>query len=800
MLSLADAELARRDPALPGLATLLDDSAFAAALSAQLPAARIETAKLNYIRYKPHTNCLAAYHLTMPEAEIVVCTIAYPVNAHSKLRKVCQRAHAPSALGPAALALEELGIVVMPFPNDPSLPILPSLADVAARESVLRKLMPERGDLWAGQLHGLRYKPKRRFVAQLSTGRTPQAALKVYTESTYQTALRNAQAFAAQDAVQIAPLIGRDDEARMLAFEWLPGRVLSDLITSPRPDYGAVTRVGAAMARLHMQDPGGLTTVSRDAEATALSAVAAGIADLSPALATRATALARRLAARIRAAPPVARPIHGDFYAQQVLVTDDEVGFLDFDRAHRGDPAADLGNFIAHLQREVLEYRLFEGRAWQTELALLDGYRDTARRDLPTRTRLYAAAGLLRLAPEPFRQHAIDWPARMEAIVARAEILAASLPAARASPTVIRRRKGRAGTASRVAVSDPLGAALDPHMPSVAAALDPAEVRRQFQRHLPQPGGGRTRLRAIRTVRHKPARRCLIEYDLDVERPNAPTEALTLIGKVRAKGLDRAAYGIVAWLWDQGFAADAEDGVSVPEPAGLVPPFRMWLQRKVPGTVATELLTGLEGPALAARIAQAAHKLHRAQASPRRRHTMADELNILRERLQRVAQLRPDWAERLMRLAQACERLGGTAPCTQVCGIHRDFYPDQILVDAGRLYVLDLDLYCEGDPALDIGNFLAHLSEYALRNFGDADALAVQEAAMEERYLMLSGVWRASVQIYKTLTLARHIYISTQFTERRAFTEPLLELCEQRLSRLRTGHAPTLQAAMTPSP
>jgi hypothetical protein len=35
---------------------------------------------------------------------------------------------------------------------------------------------------------------------------------------------------------------------------------------------------------------------------------------------------------------------------------------------------------------------------------------------------------------------------------------------------------------------------------------------------------------------------------------------------------------------------------------------------------------------------------------------------------------------------------------------------------------------------------------------------------------------------YALLTLARHIWLSMQFPDRRPFTLPLLELCEERLS------------------
>jgi hypothetical protein len=56
---------------------------------------------------------------------------------------------------------------------------------------------------------------------------------------------------------------------------------------------------------------------------------------------------------------------------------------------------------------------------------------------------------------------------------------------------------------------------------------------------------------------------------------------------------------------------------------------------------------------------------------------------------------------------------------------------------------------------------------------------------MEERFMELTGeATHPSVQAYKTLTLARHIYLSTQLPNRAHCTEPLMELCEQRLGAL----------------
>jgi hypothetical protein len=122
-------------------------------------------------------------------------------------------------------------------------------------------------------------------------------------------------------------------------------------------------------------------------------------------------------------------------------------------------------------------------------------------------------------------------------------------------------------------------------MPSLAQALDPLAVQRQFEDCLPTLTAGNKpfQLRAIRVVRHKPGRRCLIEYD--IERRGA--EAITLIGKVRARGPDHSTYHLIESLWNAGFGADSPDGIGVPEPIGIIPEFQMWLQYKAPGISAT---------------------------------------------------------------------------------------------------------------------------------------------------------------------------------------------------------------------
>ena len=323
-------------------------------------------------------------------------------------------------------------------------------------------------------------------------------------------------------------------------------------------------------------------------------------------------------------------------------------------------------------------------------------------------------------------------------------------------------------------------------------------VSRLFKQHLPgltaeQRG---MQLLGIRVVRHKPGRRCLIEYRLEMERGGEPPETITLLGKVRARGLDKTTFDTVTSLWNGDFGPKSQDDVLVPQPAGMVPELGMWLHHKVPGDPATRLLGDAGGVELAGRIAEASYKLHQQGVPAKRRHLMADELRILHEKLPLVGQMQPALARRVDALLKNCDRLGASLPKPLVLkGIHRDFYADQVLVDGVRLYLLDFDLYCEGDPGAGDRQLRGHMREYGLRK-REAGSFKEHEPRLVERFVQLSGeATRLHIEVYSALTLVRHVYLSTQFPERRPHTETLLGLCEEELYTLLRAPARRLVVA-----
>lgn len=346
--------------------------------------------------------------------------------------------------------------------------------------------------------------------------------------------------------------------------------------------------------------------------------------------------------------------------------------------------------------------------------------------------------------------------------------------------------QARQGKTNTIPVHDPARSMADAQMPMLALALDPVHMGRALREQVESPGGPLTgtawELKAIHVRRHKPGRRCLIEYELA---DGASARCFSLLGKIRAKGLDRRSYQVQQAMWQNGFDSAGPDGISVPEPLGLLPQLAMWLQEKVGAEPILKGLVGENGPALAEQIAEALHKLQRLGPVPEQTHSMADELRILETQLRAVIHKQPAWENRIETLLAACIQLGNSLPPGPPGPSQRDCYHDNILFDGSRIFLVDLDLYCLADPGLDPGNCIAHLIDYSLRSQGDPSGLSTIEETLAARFAALTGhVHTQQMGVYTTLSLARLVAVSTRIPGREQWIVRLMDLCEHRIKEL----------------
>jgi ATP-binding cassette, subfamily B, bacterial len=427
-LSLDDTSLVQRDPYLPGLAVALDPEALVSELRKCLPDFEFQMVKSTYVRYKPRTSCLIAYELQVAGKIAPIYIKIYSPASEIKLHNARQKPTRPWQLRPSHVVLEHLSMVVFFFPYDAKVTALPILANPQFRQPLLQRLLPNCPEFWECKVQSIAYKPERRYVARLLTESGKKAIIKLHSEAGYEGARNKADALESSSILRIGRQLAHSNRHSIMVSEWLNGQLLSDIVAMAKPDLHAVANVGAALAELHMQGGGKLPILSRQAEAGRLLEATSSLGVLCPDLTRRAHHLTQFLVEQLIQLPTRKRPIHGDFYAKQVILDGDRVALLDLDEAVRGDPADDLGNFIAHLHRQVGRGELAVDLVNPIRAALLEGYRIASESGIPDRLELYSAVNLLRLAQDPFRNREPNWSARVRTILEQVESLIQNRP------------------------------------------------------------------------------------------------------------------------------------------------------------------------------------------------------------------------------------------------------------------------------------------------------------------------------------------------------------------------------------
>lgn len=732
--------LIARDPGLPGLALLLDRPALEAGLGAPIAA-------LGSLRYKPGTSCTRAVRLAD--------------GRHLWLKALTRDRHGQVLARGQDLApqgLRDRHVVAQSPAADRDIPGLKRLWPEQSRPAELARLLGDH-PLSRAVLHPLSHRPTRRLVARLDAGGT-RAFLKAYTRKAHAQAL---------SGILLAATLGHGRvlaacaERGLIVSDWIDGRSLcpaNDAALDPR----AFRQAGAALATVHGARLRTPFQATRFDAVRRLRALAKDIGRLLPEQRARASDVAERLVAALASVPEQYGLIHGDFSADQILVgTDDAITIIDWDRAAMGDQGSDLGSALARLEVQRLWHDLPEAAAKTATEALLAGYGDV--RPLPASWSVQETAHLFLLLGEAFRHQLPDWPARTCALLDRVEAGLRTAPA----PQV------------------------DPELPQLATLLDPQGAAQALAAHQSLTVVAPPKLR-----RHKPGRRALI----DVTARDAAGDATDYLIKTRAKRADHATPAYHAALRAAGFTEGGTGAFAVPEAWPGPPRLRAWSMRKVPGRTLTACLHPKAPVAPFRQAGRALAALHACHVEGVPRWTPEAEWDVLARALDHAADAHPGDSEALAGLRRAARIALDRVPKRPDVLLHRDFYPDQLLVEESRLWMIDLDLLAMGDRHVDVGNFLAHLDEQGLRDHGAVQVFYNHARAFLAGYQEAGTLDMASVRVLRDVSLARHLHICDRIASRKpCYPKLLAELSRRFDLGDAMGRAPHLaRATLVPQP
>ncbi|GAA4410812.1 hypothetical protein GCM10023168_30910 [Fodinibacter luteus] len=263
----------------------------------------------------------------------------------------------------------------------------------------------------------------------------------------------------------------------------------------------------------------------------------------------------------------------------------------------------------------------------------------------------------------------------------------------------------------------------DVALTGVAEVLDP----QRLAGHLAPVLGGRPRGCVTTPVSYRPGSRCVVRC----EATDRSGRRRTVYVKVLAEGARECAE-----------SHEALAGGAVPV-VGCWPELSAVVTAEVPGPTASALLRDPrlrpeERIRLATRLGALLAGIHRVHPGP----LVAERVRTPSDELAGLARLLPAaWqadAVAALSLGWVLDRLAAEVPeVTRTVFGHGSFRPGQVVVDGGRLAVLDLDGAGPADPARDLGNAMAHLDWQHLR--GEQAPAPVLSAAVRAGYASAGG-------------------------------------------------------------
>jgi len=410
----------------PGMCELLNDHV----LPRLYPGKHVTDVKRTWTAYKPGKDCLVLYKLSFDENgsnghALAAATFGRP----ARLEQLYER-HYKDGNGGNAVFLPDYPCLVEFFPTDWKLPVLAAATDADQAARLLAAALGERDIPRVVSVESLRYRPHRRCVLRYQLewpgGKGPEQLIaKAYPAGAKAGHVRDKLAIlggqCSSSDLRFPRGYAAPDAPNLLIMECVPGTCMGELLEATTTESEARDVIEMALSALVAFHDLELTSDDRRTLPTEFDQLVARTARLHNAAPDLAAEVEKMLA---RFEPLIERHgdaeqclIHGDFKPTQLMVDGRQAALVDLDRACPGDPAIDVGNFMAVMQKAAHIQNL--GHAEPLSKWFLGEYeKRTGRGEVGERARVFEALALVRMivrkferAPHKYTKYGRDWPA-----------------------------------------------------------------------------------------------------------------------------------------------------------------------------------------------------------------------------------------------------------------------------------------------------------------------------------------------------------------------------------------------------
>ncbi|HWO57524.1 MAG TPA: phosphotransferase [bacterium] len=298
----------------------------------------------------------------------------------------------------------------------------------------------------------------------------------------------------------------------------------------------------------------------------------------------------------------------------------------------------------------------------------------------------------------------------------------------------------------------------DPQLRYLHLICDPKQFHSVYESTLENVGYGRERMGTPATILgYRLGRRCVAQVQW-MPGDSAPVKTPSK-GNIVVK-MCRTRQALPLWtrmrqLAHEGFAEKSSDGISIPKGLFLHQETGALFQRYEAGESLHDLIDTeafVRGCGLAGRTLQ---KLHATRLLGLPLYSANDELTHLEWLVSVTTRFYPGLEVGLRAALSDVQSGSVRVENPPMATSHRDFYDKQLLYSETRAVLLDCDTLSLADPALDYGNFLAHLQWRMHQSPGDSGRLQRGAEAFQSQYPIPDAEFAARAAWWTSSALLR---------------------------------------------